>query len=169
MRMNKKVLALALAAFVATGTVTISAANDNDTQKTCTEQTKCNKADKKGKKDGKKCHHGRKNHKGHKGHFNLFRGVELTAEQQTAIKTVREKQQAEEQAAREKSRESFMNELKGILTPEQYQQVEQNATKMKEARAMRMDKNGKAEKGQRGEGRHHQRDGKKAEQRTPRS
>ena len=167
MKMNKKVLALALAAFVAAGSATISAANDNDTRKPCTEQSKCAKGDKKSDKKGEKGMRGRKDHKGH---ANIFQGVELTAEQQSAIKDLREKQMAAEKAARQQNRETFMTGLKGILTPEQYQQVEQNAAKMKEARAERQDKDGKAVKGQRGERRHHQKDGKQMnQQRAPRS
>ncbi|MDE6801620.1 MAG: hypothetical protein K2J06_02535, partial [Muribaculaceae bacterium] len=119
MKLNKKVLALALAAFVATGTATISAANDGDNNKPCTEQTTCKKGDKKECKKGKKDKNGEGRHegKGRKGHANLFNGVELTADQQTAIKNLREKRQSAEKKARENNREAFMTELKGILTP----------------------------------------------------
>lgn len=173
MKMNKKVLALALAALVATGSATISAANGNDEQKPCTEQSKCVKGDKngdkKGDKKGGKGARGRHDQKGKKGHGNIFQGVELTADQQTAIKALREKQQEAAKAERQKNHEAFMNDLKSILTPEQYQQVEQNTAKMKEARAARQDKDGKEAKGQRGERRQQQKDGKKMQQQTPRS
>ena len=168
--MNKKVLALALAAFVAAGTTTISAANDNDN--TCTEQTKCQKD---GKKECKKNREGkegkaRMGHKGHHGHANLFEGVELSAEQKTAIKSLKEQQKANEQTARQKNHEGFMAELRNILSPEQFEKVEQNALKMKEARAARQDgaKDSVKTKGEkrRGHERHMQKDGKQKEPRS---
>lgn len=138
MKMNKKVLAMALAAFVATAGMTISAANDDNnatlteqTGKACKNKKDCKKGDCK-KGEGRKgdCKKG----DGKRGENPMFKGIELTEEQQAAVQNFKkqhcEATKAEKKAACEKNREAFMQEMKNILTPEQYQQLEKNVAEM---------------------------------------
>ncbi len=61
----------------------------------------------------------------------LFKGIELTADQQKAFENMKKDQRAERQKAR-KERQTRMNEnIKGILTPEQYAQYEKNMAEVK--------------------------------------
>lgn len=155
MKMNKKVLVLALAAIVATGSTTMFAANDKDNS-TCTEQCKDRKECKKGdRKDCKKGDCKKGDRKGCDGR--LLKGVELTAEQQAALKQYRENKKQSRQQAKEQEREDFMNELKSVLTPEQYQQVEQNASQL------RADKENKADRKDGRHGRQERRDNDRRE------
>lgn len=85
------------------------------------------------------------NHQGHRHHGqgqqrpDLFKGIDLTAEQQASIATLRQQRKAaintaqadrpsrqQMQEARKAARENFMNGVKEILTPEQYTVFEQN-------------------------------------------
>ena len=61
----------------------------------------------------------------------LFNGIELTADQKKALENMRKEQRAERQKAREE-RQARMNEnIKGILTPEQYARYEKNVAEVK--------------------------------------
>lgn len=145
---------MALAALVATGSTAAFAATDDNGTKTeqcknkkdCKGKKECKNGDRKGRHDGK-CD-------------GLFKGVELTADQQAALKQYRETQETARREAMQKNREDFMNELKSVLTPEQYKQVEQNAAQMradkeskcckqKEGMKGRSDKRGGRHEGQR--------------------
>lgn len=135
MKMNKKVLAIAMAVMVAAGSSALYASND-DNNSAKTEQCGNKKDCKKDRKDCKDRGEGRRGrHDGHRKGCDLFNGVQLTADQQAAIKKYRDNSEAARREAVKKEREDFMNELKSVLTPEQYQQVEQNAAQFKADKA----------------------------------
>ncbi|MBD5180455.1 MAG: hypothetical protein HDT01_04065 [Bacteroidales bacterium] len=156
--MKKKVLSLAIA-LIATGAVMSAQTAQTSDNTTKTEQTekKCNK------KDGEKCCNNKDakkgNKKGHKNHSmnkgnkqgkrpDMFQGIELTADQQTALKNLREQNRKDSEQAKQerkamdqKAREERMAkrdaELKKILTPEQYTKYQANIEELKAKRANR--------------------------------
>lgn len=118
----------------------------------CTADSHCKDAQKCDKKGGQR-------HKGHKGHGqrpNLFEGIELTADQQTALEALRpargerkakEAKPADMQTRQEAGKarfDEYKTKVKGILTPEQYTQFEQNLQKME---SKRMERKGNLQKG----------------------
>lgn len=136
--MKKKVLSLALLAiaFVGINSFAQTSANGNSAPK----QEKTERM-----KDGKGMRHG---------HGNPFEGIQLTDAQKTQLEQLRTRDSkndkanpadcqkkcekgerpakpTEEQiAAREARKQQFMNDVKNILTPEQYTTFEQNMSKM---------------------------------------
>lgn len=140
--MNKKILSMAIAIFAAGVVMSAQTPQTEQNTNTQTEQS-CKKSkdnDKKGDRKGPRM--GRDGHRGHGP--NLFEGIELTAEQKTALKDLREKEMANrEQAMKdrkaeaeknrqemEKKRQAVMaehdNAIKQILTPEQYTKYQAN-------------------------------------------
>lgn len=105
---------------------------DNNCQQT---ENCCKKDGKKGckgdKKNGKGHKHDRKGMKPGKGHFNPFEGIELTQEQQNALKAMRQDQKNRDKANREEAMKQRDEKIQTILTPEQYQQYKQNVEKAK--------------------------------------
>lgn len=86
------------------------------------EQTECQK--------GKGRHH-------HRQRPNLFEGIDLTPEQQTALSNLRPahgKSECNKNAEKcdSNAREEFKAKVKEILTPEQYTKFEENASKCKQ-------------------------------------
>lgn len=148
--MRKKVLGLIMAAMTI-GTFGALAQTEN-TNNTCTEQTQeCCKKD---KGDKKKCEKGDRKKgdrkKGEKGEFkkekkDLFKGIELTSEQQTQIDQLRSECKTQREAdkkadkeakkeAREKQRTEFNAGVEKILTPEQYKIYQTNCENIKASR-----------------------------------
>lgn len=82
------------------------------------------------------CQKGKGRHN-HRQRPNLFEGIDLTPEQQTALSNLRpahgkcEGNRGEEQT-RSNAREEFKAKVKEILTPEQYTKFEENASKCKQ-------------------------------------
>ena len=69
--------------------------------------------------------------KGGRHRSSLFNGIELTADQKKALENMRKEQRAERKKVREE-RQARMNEnIKGILTPEQYARYEKNVDEVK--------------------------------------
>ncbi len=144
--MKKNFLAVAIALIgtcMAVSAQTPSNTTDNttNTEQTTSKNQKKNKNDKSNKKDRREFDK----------RPNPFEGIELTAQQQEAIKNLRQEQMAQAQAQREKAktdreaakveREQAMKEMddkiKNILTAEQYTQYQQNIEKMKAERGNR--------------------------------
>lgn len=141
--MKKKVLSLALAAmaFVSINALAQSPTATTSCSKDKTECADCNGKDCKGKKGNKEMRQGRQN---------PFEGIELTEAQKTQINQLREAQKAnmqkpdkdgkrekptqEQIAAREAQHQQFMQDVKKILTPEQYTKFEQNVAKMHDSK-----------------------------------
>lgn len=130
--MKKRFIAMAVAAMTLGGVMsaqTPETTTDNTTTATtCQQDQKCGKKDCKGKK-----HDGRRQGRNKQGQASLFEGIELTADQQKAIEALRqenrasrEQAQKDAQAGREAKRQAFNDNLKNILTPEQYAKYEQN-------------------------------------------
>lgn len=111
-------------------------------------KSKCDKAGK-----GKGCHKG--DGKMKKCKKNPFAGIELTADQQAKLDQLRDKGREAEmkvkQDAREKKakmREDFDNEVKKILTPEQWTKFESNKAEMQKSKKDSSNKHdGKGKKG----------------------
>lgn len=142
----KRIFSTILVAALALGSVTAYAQTENK----CAEGKDCKKeqCDKKGdKKCDKKCdkkdHH--KKCKGERKEFNAFEGLQLTEQQQAALKAIpcpikdkkeckgdkKECNDANKAKAHKEAKENYLNQVKNILTPEQYQQFLENNFKAK--------------------------------------
>ena len=130
--MKKKILGLALAAFMF-GFVGANAQTEN-TNCNKTEQT-CKQECKKDKGDKKEC---KKDKARKKSKMNPMNGIDLTPQQEQQIEQLKAEQQAQREKdkqytreAVEKRREAYNAGLEKILTPEQYQQYQSNLDGMK--------------------------------------
>ncbi len=168
--MNKKLLSMAIAIFAAGAVMSAQTPQAEQNNNTKTEQTskKAKDNDKKGDRKGPRM--GRQGHRGHGPNF--FEGIELTSEQKTALKNLREKEMANrEQAMKErkanaeknrqemeKNRQALMaehdNAIKQILTPEQYTKYQAN---VEAAKARQEKMQGRQVKGDRKDGQPNQR------------
>lgn len=148
--MNKKVLTLALAVLASAGIAKMNAATDdhaNHAQSiSCCQDGEKNHdkdhKDHKGKKD-KKDNDKKVDKKADKkrdikrsGRPDMFNGIELTDVQKSKIDSLRRARHAkmknQEREGRRESMQAMENDLKGVLTPEQYAQYEKNREAMRQ-------------------------------------
>lgn len=146
--MKKNFIAIAVALLTLGGTISAQSPETSSTENTTTSAT-CQKQCRRDRcNDNKQCNRdgkreGRRHGHGHRP--DMFAGIQLTAEQQQAIDNLRKENQANrEQArkerqtqrrlAREQQQAKRAEQLKAILTPEQYAQYEQNVAAAKAQR-----------------------------------
>ncbi len=129
----KRIFSTILVAALALGSVTVYAQTENK----CAEGKDCKK-EKCDKKDHKKCKDDRKE-------CNPFEGLQLTEQQQAALKAIpcpakdkkeckgdkKECKNADKINARKEAKQKYLDQVKNILTPEQYQQFLENNFKAK--------------------------------------
>lgn len=147
--MKRKILVAAVVALLAVGGTISAQTPDTAADKTTTTSQQGKRGDSKGKQGD------RMGRRQGRQHTDLFKGIELTADQRKALETMRNEQRAERQQARaeqqtkdqqaREERQAKMNEkIKGILTPEQYAQYEKNVAEAKARPDMRRgDRKGK--------------------------
>lgn len=136
-----------------------------DGKKNCDKKASFDKKDKKDFKKGDR----------RGGKRNPFKGIELSAEQKAKIEQLREKGKAEVQKVeteartkKDKLREDFDNDLKKILTPEQWTQYEKNRNENKQMKQGKADRKHGEKAGKKGDHKKGKRDGKKGPNRGER-
>ena len=145
--MKKKILAVAVA-LLSVGSIVSAQTPDNGTPAAETTTSVCHN----GKRDCQRpdgCRQDRKHGSRHGRHDgqrpDMFAGITLTAEQQQALDSLRQQQRADRQQKaqerraiadqeRQARRAAIDEQVKAILTPEQYAQYEKNVAEMQARR-----------------------------------
>ncbi len=130
----KKFFLMTVAAFLSFGAVITARTPDSATETVSVTCRQNGKRDCQKSVNGNKCDGQRMGRKDGRHRPDLFKGIELTADQRKALESMRAEQRAERQKARQECQARMNESIRGILTPEQYAQYEKNMTDAKARR-----------------------------------